>query len=64
MEDLSLHILDIVENSVEAGANRVDILLEEDVTGDRLLLEIRDNGKGMDEGTAKRLSTLSLQQRQ
>ncbi len=56
MEDLSLHILDIVENSIEAGADRVDILLEEDTTRDRLLLEIKDNGKGMDEGTAKKVT--------
>ncbi len=56
MEDLSLHILDIVENSIEAGANRVDILLEEDTTRDRLLLEIKDNGKGMDEGMAKKVT--------
>lgn len=53
VEDLSLHILDVVENSIEAGADTVDILLEEDTAGDRLLLIIRDNGKGMDERTMK-----------
>ncbi len=53
MEDLSLHILDIVENSIEAGADTVGILLEEDTTKDKLLLEIKDNGKGMDEKTLR-----------
>ncbi len=56
MEDLSLHILDIVENSIEAGADTVDILLEEDTIGDRLLLRIKDNGRGMDEQTVKRVT--------
>ncbi len=56
MEDLSLHILDIVENSIDAGADRVEILLEEDTAEDRLLLEIKDNGKGMDRVTAKKVT--------
>jgi hypothetical protein len=49
MEDLSLHILDIVENSVAASARRIEILIEENRGADRLLLEIRDDGRGMDE---------------
>ncbi|MDP2278399.1 MAG: ATP-binding protein [Nitrospirota bacterium] len=49
MEDLSLHILDIVENSIAAGANRVEIRVIEDTKKDILSVEIRDNGKGMSE---------------
>lgn len=49
MEDLSLHILDIVENSIAAGANRVEIRVIEDARKDILSVEIRDNGKGMSE---------------
>ena len=49
MEDLSLHILDIVENSIAAGANRVEIRVIEDTRKDILSVEIRDNGKGMSE---------------
>ncbi|MCL5023743.1 MAG: ATP-binding protein [Nitrospirae bacterium] len=48
MEDLSLHILDIVENSVAAGATTVEITVEEDTGKDLLGLEIKDNGKGID----------------
>jgi len=49
MEDLSLHILDIAENSIDAGAKSVEIMVDEDTNNDLLTLEIRDNGKGMDE---------------
>ena len=49
MQDLSLHILDIAENSIAASATRITIRLVEETRRDSLLLEIRDNGKGMDE---------------
>ena len=49
MQDLSLHILDIVQNSVRAGASLIEILIVEDEENDSLLLQIKDNGKGMDE---------------
>ena len=53
MEDLSLHILDIAENSIAAGASKVRIKIIEDVKKNLLLIEIKDNGKGMDENTIK-----------
>lgn len=49
MEDLSLHILDIVENSITAGAANIRIKIKEDTRENLLLLEISDNGRGMDE---------------
>ncbi|MDH4272439.1 MAG: ATP-binding protein [Candidatus Aminicenantes bacterium] len=54
MEDLSLHILDIAENSVAAQASRIEIRLSEDKKMDVLSLEVIDNGTGMDEETQKR----------
>lgn len=51
MEDLSLHILDVVGNAVRAGASEVKIGVEENEAGAVLCLTIRDNGKGMDEET-------------
>jgi len=45
--ELALHILDIVENSIRAGANRVRILIREDAAKDLFLLRISDNGRGM-----------------
>jgi hypothetical protein len=47
MEDLSLHILDIAENSIAAGARNLTILICEDSAADLLSLEITDDGKGM-----------------
>ena len=54
MQDLSLHILDIVENSIRAGAGRVEIRLTEDEENDLLTVSIRDDGKGMDPQTLRR----------
>ena len=49
MEDLSLHILDIAENSIAADARRIEIRIEEDRAKDVLAIEIKDDGNGMDE---------------
>lgn len=48
MKELSLHLLDIAENSVAAQARTVEITVVEDTRGDRLMMEVRDDGKGMD----------------
>lgn len=53
--ELSLHILDVLENAVEASATRVELSIEEDLEGDRLTIEVVDNGKGMDEETLARV---------
>ena len=44
-----MHLLDIVENSVTAGASTVRITIDEDLQQDRLRLAVEDDGKGMDE---------------
>ena len=54
MEDLSLHILDIVENATRAGATLVEIRVREDSARDLLEITVRDNGRGMDAEMAKR----------
>jgi hypothetical protein len=45
--ELALHILDIVENSVRAGATIVRVLIRECRSEDLFLMRITDNGKGM-----------------
>ena len=49
MEDLSLHILDVAENSISGSAKRIEIRIDEDREKDVLTIEINDDGKGMDE---------------
>ena len=51
MEDISLHILDIVENSIRAEANKIKIRIREDEEKDLLSIEIKDNGRGIDKET-------------
>jgi hypothetical protein len=47
MRDISLHILDIVENSLRAGASLIQIIITADVPQDTLTVIIEDNGSGM-----------------
>ncbi len=49
MEDFSLHILDVAENALTAGANRIEIHIVEESKEDLMKIEIKDNGCGMDE---------------
>ena len=54
MRELSLHVLDVVENALEAGATRVEIEIVEDSRSDRLTIRLKDNGRGMDAETLAR----------
>jgi len=47
MRELSLHILDIVENGITAGGNCIWIEVDEARAKDNLTIVIRDNGRGM-----------------
>jgi len=50
MKELSLNILDILENSIHAGATRIHLILQEFIEKkDYLSFSIEDNGKGMDQ---------------
>lgn len=54
MEDLSLHILDVVENAIAAKARKIEISVIEEIEEDRLTIEIKDDGIGMDEEVRRR----------
>jgi anti-sigma regulatory factor (Ser/Thr protein kinase) len=47
MRELSLHILDVVENGITAGGNCIWIEVEEARQKNQLKIVIRDNGSGM-----------------
>jgi hypothetical protein len=55
VEDLSLHILDIAENSIRADATLLEIIVTADTPNDLLSIEVRDNGRGMDAKTLARV---------
>ncbi len=47
MRDISLHILDIAENSIRANSTLVDISMTVNKASDELVITIGDNGSGM-----------------
>lgn len=47
MQDLSLHILDIVENAIASKASHVAIRITEDTKKDQMIVEIEDDGEGI-----------------
>ena len=51
MRELALHILDIVENALEANARHIELIVVEDHSTDRLTITVRDDGQGMDAET-------------
>ena len=48
MREITLHLLDLAENSVSAGARTVQIAVCEDLQADRLTASITDDGRGME----------------
>lgn len=56
MRELALHILDIAENSISAGADTIKIFVEEDYNKDLLKIRIEDNGRGIDAETLKNIA--------
>ena len=47
MKDLALHILDLAQNSLRAGARLIQIYLEEEAEKDLLRVVVEDDGKGI-----------------
>ncbi|MGQ1891713.1 ATP-binding protein [Thermophagus sp. OGC60D27] len=54
MKDLAMHIMDIVDNSVNAGATHVEVQLN--YRGNILEMTIRDNGCGIDPAMIERVT--------
>ena len=55
MRELSLHILDIMQNSISAGASRIVVSANADTAKDLLTIRIEDDGRGMDPEFAERI---------
>lgn len=54
MEELALHILDIAQNSVSAGADLIQISVSYDEN--TVTVAVKDNGSGMDEDMVKKIT--------
>ena len=52
MEEIALHVMDLIENSISSGAARITVALER--YDGRLTIEVRDDGAGMDARTLTR----------
>ncbi len=56
MQEISLNILDIVQNSIRAGATLIKVTIAESPSKDVFSFIVEDNGCGMDEEMLKRVS--------
>ena len=57
MKEISLHILDIMQNSVTAGASLIELFITESADEDVFKFYIKDDGCGMDEEFVKNVTS-------
>jgi len=55
MKELSLHILDIATNSIDAESDLIEIKVEINTEKDYLRINIKDNGKGIEENKKEKI---------
>ncbi|HPT01458.1 MAG TPA: ATP-binding protein [Bacteroidales bacterium] len=56
MKDLSLHILDIMQNSLVAGAKEIGVEITENKDADTYSISVKDDGKGMSPEMARQVT--------
>jgi len=56
LKELSLHILDLAENSITAGADQIQIKVDETHLNNRIKITLKDNGRGVDPGMLNLIS--------
>jgi hypothetical protein len=57
MKELSLNILDIVQNSIRAQADEISIEINESASSDTYRINIKDNGTGIPDEVLKNISS-------
>ncbi len=60
MQTLSHHLLDILTNSVEAGATEIDLVIRESIDKDVIRFVVTDDGCGMDKTLLSKLTTKGI----
>ena len=56
MNEISLHILDILQNSIHAGASLITVIIRYDQAAGTLSISIEDDGCGMDEAYLEKVT--------
>ncbi|KNY27018.1 ATP-binding protein [Pseudobacteroides cellulosolvens] len=56
MRDLSLHLMDVIQNSIVALGTRIDVTIAAYSKSNELKISVADNGKGMDEEMVKKVT--------
>lgn len=56
MKELSMHILDIAQNSIHADAKLVEIAIIENISENLLEIRVKDDGRGMDDETLRKVT--------
>lgn len=56
MRELALHIMDIAENGIPAQATRIEIRVHENKVQNRLVIMVRDNGRGIPQEMLARIT--------
>ncbi|MCX7708495.1 MAG: ATP-binding protein [Clostridia bacterium] len=57
MRDLSLHLMDILQNSITAKASKIEVKISADQVSDDIIFTVSDNGTGMDEDFLKQVTS-------
>ncbi|MEI6614239.1 MAG: ATP-binding protein, partial [Chrysiogenales bacterium] len=55
VEDICFHLIDLVQNSVAAGAGNIQVNIVESENQDTLTMEVADDGRGMDDQTLEKV---------
>src|SRR5690348_4167013 len=55
MKEISLHLLDIAENSAAAESKNISVHIHEDLFHDLLTTSVIDDGRGMDAATVQQV---------
>ena len=55
MRELALHVLDVIQNSLRAGAKLIEVEIVEDTALDSLVITIEDDGCGMDKTLVRKV---------
>ena len=63
LREISLHILDLIENSIRAGAAVIAVSVEEEPAEDSLIICVEDDGPGLSVSARYRRRTLSSRRR-